>query len=53
MTGITDGYYRIRLAAEPSPLVGIDPPTGIPALVITKPENELVNLFAFLYGTMC
>ena len=53
MTGITDGFYRIRLAAEPSPLIGADLPVGpTGAPVVTKPGDDLVNLFAFLYGTM-
>ena len=52
MTGITDGKYRIRLAAEPSPLVGIDT-YGPVAPVVTRGEDEIVYLFAFLYdGTM-
>ena len=49
MTGITDGKYRIRLAAEPSPLVGIDP-HGPVSPVVTRGDDEIVYLFALLYG---
>ena len=55
MTGITDGKYRIRLAADPSPLVGIDPDHRTQtAAVVTRGNNKIVYLFAFLYdGMMC
>ena len=53
MTGITDGNYRIRLAADPSPLVGIDSGGRVEAPVVTRGKDEIVHLFAFLYdGTM-